>query len=107
MKPEAFQIETMRTGSAHRLMIAGEDDRGVLYGIGFLLRHIEYSRDHAILPAPLHVVSAPQFAVRGHQLGYRPKTNAYDGWSVPMWEQYIRELALYGQRWSKRYLASL
>ena len=43
MKPEAFQIETMRTGSAHRLMIAGEDDRGVLYGIGFLLRHIEYS----------------------------------------------------------------
>ena len=34
--------------------------------------------------------------MRGHQLGYRPKTNAYDAWSVPMWEQYIRELAIFG-----------
>jgi hypothetical protein len=96
MKPEAFQIETMRTGSAHRLMIAGEDDRGVLYGIGFLLRHIEYSRDHAILPAPLHVVSAPQFAVRGHQLGYRFKNNTYDAWTPEQFEQYIRDLAVFG-----------
>ena len=35
-------------------------------------------------------------ALRGHQLGYRPKTNSYDGWDVPMWEQYIRDLAVFG-----------
>ena len=38
----------------------------------------------------------PQVALRGHQLGYRPKTNAYDAWDVPMWEQYIRDLAIFG-----------
>ena len=34
--------------------------------------------------------------LRGHQLGYRDKTNAYDGWDLPQWEQYIRELAIFG-----------
>ncbi len=96
MKPEAFLIQTMRAGSAHQLVVAGEDDRGVLYGIGFLLRHIEYSKDHAILPAPLHVVSAPEFAVRGHQLGYRFKNNTYDAWTPEQFEQYIRDLAVFG-----------
>lgn len=96
MKTEAFQIETMRPEGAHRLMIAGKNDRGVLYGIGFLLRHIEYSRNRAILTAPLHVASAPQFAVRGHQLGYRFKNNTYDAWTPEQFEQYIRDLAVFG-----------
>ena len=34
--------------------------------------------------------------LRGHQLGYRPKTNAYDAWDVALWEQYIRDLAIFG-----------
>jgi hypothetical protein len=29
-------------------------------------------------------------------LGYRPKTNSYDAWNVPMWESYIRDLAVFG-----------
>lgn len=29
-------------------------------------------------------------------MGYRPKTNSYDGWSLPMWEQMIRDLAVFG-----------
>ena len=48
------------------------------------------------VPAGLSVVSTPEIALRGHQLGYRPKTNAYDAWDVPMWEQYIRDLAIFG-----------
>ncbi len=96
MKPEAFLIQTMRAGPAHRLVITSKDDRGILYGVGFLLRHIEYSKDHANLPAPLHVASAPQFAVRGHQLGYRFKNNTYDAWTPEQFEQYIRDLAVFG-----------
>ena len=34
--------------------------------------------------------------MRGHQLGYRPKSNTYDAWSVPVFEQYIRDLAVFG-----------
>ena len=32
----------------------------------------------------------------GHQLGYRPKTNSYDGWDLPEWNRYIRDLAVFG-----------
>src|SRR5207244_1034271 len=34
--------------------------------------------------------------LRGHQLGYRPKTNSYDAWDLPQWEQYFRDLAVFG-----------
>ncbi len=44
----------------------------------------------------MNLTSSPHYAVRGHQLGYRPKTNAYDAMTVEMWDQYIRELAIFG-----------
>ena len=44
----------------------------------------------------MNITTAPKYALRGHQLGYRPKTNSYDGWSVALWEQYIRDLAVFG-----------
>jgi len=34
--------------------------------------------------------------LRGHQLGYRPKTNSYDGWTTAMWDRYMRDLAIFG-----------
>ena len=39
---------------------------------------------------------APKYPLRGHQLGYRPKTNSYDAWDLPQWERYIRDLAIFG-----------
>ena len=48
------------------------------------------------LPERLNLASAPKYPLRGHQLGYRPKTNSYDAWDLPQWERYIRELALFG-----------
>jgi hypothetical protein len=53
-------------------------------------------RDTIEAPGTLQIASAPAYPLRGHQLGYRPKTNSYDGWSVPVWEQYIRDLAVFG-----------
>ena len=38
----------------------------------------------------------PDQPLRGHQLGYRPKTNSYDGWDLDQWERYIRDLAVFG-----------
>jgi hypothetical protein len=43
-----------------------------------------------------NVTSAPRYPIRGHQLGYRPKTNSYDGWDLRQWEQYFRDLAVFG-----------
>ena len=40
--------------------------------------------------------SSPTYSLRGHQLGYRNTANSYDAWSVEQYDQYIRELALFG-----------
>ncbi|MCI0332781.1 MAG: hypothetical protein L0228_06120, partial [Planctomycetes bacterium] len=66
------------------------------YGVGKLLRTLEMSRDRIELPAPLQATSAPHMPIRGHQLGYRPKTNSYDAWTLAQWEQYICDLAVFG-----------
>lgn len=76
--------------------IIGEDGRGVLYGVGKALRLMNWGDGKLLLPLSTAVSSAPKFPVRGHQLAYRPKTNAYDAWSPEIFEQYIRELALFG-----------
>jgi hypothetical protein len=91
-KPESFTL----TSTATSITIAGADDRGVVFGTGYLLRQFQMSRQRLELDSNLNVATAPKVAIRGQQLGYRPKTNAYDAWSVPMWEQYIRELAIFG-----------
>jgi hypothetical protein len=49
-----------------------------------------------LAPEDVDVTTCPRCPIRGHQLGYRPKTNAYDAWSPAQFDQYIRELALFG-----------
>ena len=51
------------------------------------------------LPAGLSALEtsqAPAYPVRGHQLGYRAKNNTFDGWTPQQFEQYIRDLAIFG-----------
>lgn len=96
LAPEGYQLRSFDNGGAAAVEIIGNDARGVLFGIGGLLRALEMRRDSVTLPAALNITTAPKYALRGHQLGYRPKTNSYDGWDVPMWESYIRDLAVFG-----------
>jgi len=91
-RPEGYTIATSATG----VTITGNDGRGVIFGAGHLLRKLECRRGSVVLPADLNITTAPETKLRGHQLGYRPKTNSYDAWTVAMWDQYIRELALFG-----------
>lgn len=82
--------------TAHAIYIIGADARGVLFGIGRFLRELRMSQEKITIPKGFNVKTAPKYPLRGHQLGYRPKTNSYDGWSVAIWEQYIRDLAVFG-----------
>jgi hypothetical protein len=93
---DGFTIVSSPAGTRPVVVVAGNDDRGVVFGAGYLLRNLHMDRQRLDLADGLNVTTAPKVAIRGHQLGYRPKTNAYDAWSVPMWEQYIRELAIFG-----------
>ena len=94
---EGYRVAlNMTARSAPTVLVLGADARGVLFGVGRLLRELHMTAGSVRIPRDLAIVSAPQVALRGHQLGYRPKTNAYDAWDVPMWEQYIRDLAVFG-----------
>jgi hypothetical protein len=93
---EGYRLRSFDNGGAPGVEITGNDERGVLFGVGGLLRALEMRRDSVTLPGTLDIETAPRYALRGHQLGYRPKTNSYDGWDVPQWESYIRDLAVFG-----------
>ncbi|MCG2460410.1 hypothetical protein K8352_06600 [Flavobacteriaceae bacterium F89] len=80
-----------------KMVIAvGKDPRGVLYGIGKLLRKMEMGPGTILLPSDLKIASTPKYPIRGHQLGYRPKTNSYDAFSVSQFDSYIRDMAVFG-----------
>jgi hypothetical protein len=75
---------------------AGYDDRGTLFAVGRLLRALDMGRDTIELDTNITVSTSPVYPLRGHQLGYRPKTHSYDGWDIKMWEQYYRDLIAFG-----------
>ncbi len=91
-------LEGFRIGVVGKtVVVAGNSDRAVVFGAGYLLRHMDMRRGKVFEVADsLKVATAPQVMVRGHQLGFRPKVNAYDGFTVAMFEQYIRDLAVFG-----------
>src|SRR5262249_9001310 len=94
---EGFQIRTADGDrGAPVVLIIGNDARGVLFGVGRFLRELRMRPGRVALPEALNLASAPRYPLRGHQLGYRPKTNSYDGWDLAQWERYIRDLAVFG-----------
>jgi hypothetical protein len=80
----------------NRLIVSGNDARGVLYGVGHLLRKLHLTPGKVFGDEHLEITTAPKYPLRGHQLGYRPKTNSYDAWDLAQWEQYYRDLAVFG-----------
>ncbi len=92
---EGYQLIIRETPSPV-IIVAGNDPRGVLYGMGKLLRTLILSNNSITASETFTISSAPRYPIRGHQLGYRPKTNAYDAWDAAQFDQYIRELALFG-----------
>ncbi|MBO9608387.1 MAG: hypothetical protein J7639_20700 [Paenibacillaceae bacterium] len=96
LQPEGYVIKVLHNGSAETVCIIGADARGVLFGVGKFLRKALLGNSVARFDAGSCFVSSPCYPIRGHQLGYRPKTNAYDAWTLEQYDQYIRELALFG-----------
>ena len=75
---------------------AGHDGRGTVFAVGRLLRLLEMGREKIQLDDGTKLATAPRYSLRGHQLGFRPKTNAYDAWTLAMWEQYYRDMMVFG-----------
>lgn len=94
LKSEGFKLVALPSEKA--ILIVGKDARGILYGIGRFLRNADMRNGSVQIPDQLALSTSPRYPVRGHQLGYRPKTNAYDAFTVAMFDQYIRDLAMFG-----------
>jgi hypothetical protein len=93
---ESFAIAVNNMGSAPVVVLAGRDERGVLYAVGRLLLQLKMKTQVLELPAEYQVSEAPRYPHRGHQIGYRPLAHCYDAWTPAMYEQYMRELAVFG-----------
>ncbi|WP_211101402.1 hypothetical protein [Niveispirillum sp. SYP-B3756] len=93
---EGYTLRTFTYQGRPLIAIAGHDARGVLYGIGHLLRSLAMEKGRAVLAAPLNVTATPEKTLRSHQIGYRFKNNTYDAWTLAQFEQEIRDLAVFG-----------
>ncbi|HOJ33896.1 MAG TPA: hypothetical protein PKY35_03405 [Candidatus Hydrogenedentes bacterium] len=95
--PESFRIYTDLNSKQRPIVwIIGADGRGVLFGVGYLLRQLDWRPNNLILHAPIRMFTRPAYPIRGHQLGFRDVANSYDAWDEKQYEQYIRELAFWG-----------
>ena len=95
---EGFSIRVVpATGDQPAIVfVTGADPRGLLFGVGKLLTNIEWSQGALSLDAAFHADLAPDVPLRGHQLGYRARANSWDAWTPAQFDQYIRELVIFG-----------
>ncbi|MBS1576993.1 MAG: hypothetical protein JST09_16975 [Bacteroidetes bacterium] len=95
-KPESFRLAVSNDKERTIIVVEGFDSRGEFFGVGKLLRLFEYNKGSVSLPVGISISSTPDKPIRGHQLGYRNTANSYDAWTPEQFEQYIRELAIFG-----------
>jgi hypothetical protein len=95
-KKDGYAIWVDESDGATHVYLIGHDRRGALFAAGRLLRLVEMGRDWVFLNRNTRLSTAPVTSLRGHQVGYRPKTNSYDGWTIEMWEQYFRDMIVFG-----------
>jgi hypothetical protein len=95
-RPEGFAVVSLPWRGVTVTIVAGNDQRGELFGAGWVLRQMRFATGTATIPVHLRTFQAPDKPVRGHQIGYRFKNNTYDAWTLPQFEQHIRDLAIFG-----------
>lgn len=95
-RAEGYRLVSATRDGRDVIWIVGADARGALFGVGGLLRALAWGRGQVALDAPVDHATAPRYAIRGHQLGYRHHSNTYDGWTEAHYDQYVRELVLLG-----------
>ncbi len=96
LNPEGYNLKIIRKRAGVNVFISGSGGRGVLFGVGKLLRMVEWGKGNLSFPQNTDITSSPAYPMRGHQIGYRATANSYDAWTPEIYDQYIRELALFG-----------
>jgi len=95
-EPEGYAIWVDTSRGAKTVHLVGRDDRGVLFAAGRLILLLDMAEDGLDIADDTNVSTAPRYPMRGHQLGYRNTANSYDAWDLATYEQYVRDLILFG-----------
>ena len=95
-RPESFRIVSTAYQNRTIILIEGIDERGLIFGVGQALRMMQYAAGSISFAQEPMLASSPDKPIRGHQLGYRNTANSYDGWTKRQFEQYIRDLIVFG-----------
>lgn len=77
-------------------VVTADATRGLVYGAGWVLRHLDVTGGTAHLSLAGPVDEKPAYATRLTQIGYRPKNNSYDAWTLTMFQRRIEDFALWG-----------
>lgn len=92
--PKAFESRPVQENPGPAVWLCGRDARGVVCGLGKLLREIQYQPD-TISIHPFHLETAPQIADRGVYFATH-FYNYYEGAPETELERYVEDLALWG-----------
>jgi hypothetical protein len=95
-KAEGFRIVSNKVDGKNTLWLIGADERGVIYAIGQFLRIADMSKKKLLFDDGYELATSPEYAIRGHQFGYRDRANSWDAWSVEEFDKHFREMALFG-----------
>ena len=87
------QSHTIRT-TGHKLTVSGTDGRGVLYGLGHLLRQLVFAPDRVARPV-INETRTPAVSNRGVYFATH-YNNWYEAAPIEQVEHYIEEMALWG-----------
>src|SRR5689334_18591183 len=91
---EGYLVAPLRWKDTPLVVIAGNDARGELFAIGWFLRQL--AENNMATFGRKAFFTEPEKPVRGYQIGYRMKNNTYDAWTLPQFEQQLRDLAVFG-----------
>ncbi len=88
---ESYTIEY-----GNNLCVFASDKRGFIYAIGKFLRKAEKCDKGFIINDNICGTYSPKKSIRGHQLGYRSKSNTYDAWNYDQYKRYCLDLMYFG-----------
>ncbi|MBN1351062.1 hypothetical protein JXJ21_16695 [candidate division KSB1 bacterium] len=96
-KAESYRIWLdSSTRKSPSVCLVGRDPRGMLFAAGRLLRLLSMRTGRLSLMQDVQITESPQYPHRCHELGYRALSNTYDAWDINQYEQYIRDLIVFG-----------
>jgi hypothetical protein len=92
---EGYVLLVAHDGGRVVVCAIGNTERGCVFAAGRLLREMWLTPGRVEAPE-MNIATAPAMALRGHQIGYRTTANSYDFWDAKQFEQYVRDMVVWG-----------